>query len=228
MLPFNSLYLLLIIPALLAWYAQSRVRAVYEQYGAKPNHQGATGAEIAQKLLADHGLTHVTLDRTPGHFTDHYDPQSNTLRLSDGVANARSVTALGVVAHEVGHALQDAEGYHLMRVRTQLAQRISMMTQWSSLIFLGALLFDIPLLMALAGVFMAALVIFTLVTLPVERNASRRALALLEQTGLAVAEERQAVGQVLRAAAFTYLAALGQRLGSFLFFAVVILAARGV
>jgi uncharacterized protein len=228
MLSLNPLYLLLIIPALLARYAQKRVAAIYEKYGDEPNQQNASGMEIARKLLAEYGLATVHIEHAPGHYTDHYDPGTKTLRLSDGVANARSITALGVVAHEVGHAAQDAEGYRLMRLRTMLAQRISVVSQWSSFAFLGALLYGSTILMVLAGAFMAALVVFTLVTLPIERNASTRALAMLERTGLAAAEERRAARAVLQSAAFTYLAALGQRLGTFLFFALIILAARGV
>jgi uncharacterized protein len=224
----NPVYLLLIGSALLAWYAQARVRQVHERFGAVENSKGASGVEVAQALLAYHGLTDVKVERTPGHYTDHYDPQANLLRLSDGVAHGCSLTSLGIVAHEVGHAVQDAEGYHFMRVRSFLAQRVGAMTQWSSLIFVGGMLFGIPSLMVLGGVLLAGLTIFSLVTLPVERNASDRALASLKQAGLAMAEELDAVRQVLRAAAFTYLTALGQRLATFLFFVVVVGAARGL
>lgn len=227
MISFNPLYLLLIVPALLGWYAQTRVQAAYEKFAARPNSRGASGQEAAKALLAFHGLAGVAIERTPGHLTDHYDPQAKTLRLSDGVANGKSITSLGIVAHEVGHAVQEAEGYRFMRLRTQMAGRLSLMTQWSSFAFLGGMLFGIPILMALSAVILAALVIFSLVTLPVERNASDRALVSLEQTGLAEAVEREGVRQVLRAAAFTYLAGVGQRLATFLFFAVVIGMSRG-
>lgn len=223
----NALYLILIVPALLAWFAQARVRQVYEKYGAQDNNRGVSGLEVARQLLAHHGLTGVEIDRAPGHLTDHYDPESRTLRLSDGVANASSVTSLGIVAHEVGHAVQDAEGYRFMRLRTDMGRRLGVATQWSGFVFLGGMLFGIPLLMALGGVLLAGMAVFSLVTLPVERNASDRALEMLEQTGLA-AEKREGVRQVLRAAALTYLTALGQRLASFLFFAAVVGAALGV
>jgi uncharacterized protein len=223
----NLWYLLLIVPALLTWLAQARVREVYEKYGEHENRRGATGLEIAQDLLARYGLAGVTVERTSGHLTDHYDPQAKTLRLTDGVANGRSVTALSIVGHEVGHAVQDAEGYRFMRLRTRMSKVVSQVARWSSLAFVGGMLFGIPLLMGLSGLIMAALVIFTLVTLPVERDASNRALQMLEETGLASPEEGKSVQRVLRAAAFTYLTALGQRMATFLFFVAVVGAALG-
>lgn len=223
----NLLYVLIIVPALLGMLAQQRVRAIYEEYGGQPNRQEVNGLEIARRLLAYYGLTNVTIERADGHLTDHYDPQTKTLRLSDSVAKGHSVTSLGIVAHEVGHAAQDAEGYHFMRLRTSLAQRIGVVARWSSVVFIGGMLFGIPILMLLSGVFLAGLVLFMLVTLPVERNASDRALKSLEQAGLAAVEELAGVRRVLRAAAFTYLSGLGQRLGTFLFFVATILFARG-
>ena len=225
---FNPLYLLLILPALLGWFAQVRVRKIYDKHGASTNSREVSGLEAAKRLLAHHGLTQVAIERTPGHLTDHYDPQSKTLRLSDGVANGKSVTALGIVAHEVGHAAQDAQGYRFMQVRTALARRVSQVTQWSSLVFVGGMLFGISILMALGGVMLAGLILFSLVTLPVERNASNRALESLTQAQLAATGEIQEVRQVLRAAAFTYLAGVGQRLGTFLFFVIAVAAARGM
>lgn len=224
----NSLYLLLIIPAILGWYAQSHVRKVYEEYGKESNGLGASGVDVARRLLAHHRLNDVSIERAEGHFTDHYDPQTRTLHLSDAVAKGSSVTATGIVAHEVGHAVQDAEGYRFMDVRNKAARRLSVATQWSSFIFMGGMLFGIPLLMALGGVLLAAMVIFSLITLPVERNASDRALQMLEQTGLANPDERRGVQKVLRSAAFTYVGELARRLGSFLIFVVVIITAQGM
>jgi uncharacterized protein len=223
----NPIYFLILIPALLAWFAQARVRKVYEINEAKPNRQQVNGLDAARRLLAFHYLKDVSVETVPGKLSDHYDPASKTMRLSNEVATSRSITSLGIVAHEVGHAIQDAEGYHFMRLRTSMASRISVAAQWSSFVFLGGILFRIPVLMVLAGVFMFAMLLFTLVTLPVERDASKRALKSLEQTGLVAGDEAKGVRQVLNSAAFTYLASLGQRLASFLFFAVVILLARG-
>jgi Zn-dependent membrane protease YugP len=223
----NPLYLLLILPGLLGWYAQKRVRDIYERYGEVPNQKGADGVEIARSLLTQHGLQAITVERTPGHLTDHYDPQKKVLSLSDGVANGRSITALGIVAHEVGHAVQDAQGYRFMQARTWLAQRVGVLAQWSSFIFVGGMLFGNQMLMALGGVLLFGMLVFSLVALPVERDASRRALASLEQAGLTNPEEKKGVKKVLKGAAFTYLAGIGQRLGTFLFFVAVVGAARG-
>jgi uncharacterized protein len=223
----NPLYLLLIIPALLGWYARSLVRNVYDDYGKRPNRRGVTGADAARYLLAHYGLDHVALERADGRLTDHYDPQSKVLRLSDDVARGSSVTTLGIVAHEVGHAVQDAQGYRFMRVRTEAAERLSKAAQWSAFIFLGGMLFGLSLFMALGGALLGAMVIFSLITLPVERNASDRALTMLEQTGLAAPEESEGIKKVLRAAAFTYATALTQRLGTFLVFVVVIATTAG-
>ncbi|MBZ0292925.1 MAG: zinc metallopeptidase [Anaerolineae bacterium] len=224
---FNPLYLLLIVPALLAWLAQARVRKVYDRYGKLANRRNVDGLEVAQRLLSAYGLTDVKIERTPGYLTDHYDPQAKTLRLSDGIANADSITALGVVAHEVGHAIQDAEGYRFMQLRTKMGERVNQVAQWVSFAFIGGMLLGIPILMALSGLFLGVLVVFTLVTLPVERDASNRALTALQQAGLAGVEESRSVREVLRAAAFTYLSSLGQRLGTFLFFVAMIFLARG-
>jgi hypothetical protein len=216
------------VPGLLAWFAQARVRNVYEEYGGRRNSRGVTGLEAAKQLLAHHGLSDVTVERAEGRLTDRYDPEKEALHLTESVANTDSVTALGIVAHEVAHAVQDAEGYRLMRARTKMGQRLSVAARWGSFAFIGGMLFDVPILMVVSGVFLAALTVFALVTLPVERNASKRALAMLEETGLAADEERQGVQRVLRSAALTYLTSLGHRLATFLFFAVTVGAALGL
>lgn len=224
----NLWYLLLIVPGVLAWFAQARVRDVYEKYGARKNSQGITGREAARRLLSHRGLSNVSIERAQGHFSDHYDPETKSLHLTDGVANTDSVTALGIVAHEVGHAVQDAEGYRLMQFRTTMGQRLRAAARWGSFVFVGGMLFDIPILMVLSGVFLAALTVFALVTLPVERNASDRAMAMLKETNLAVCEDRQGVRRVLRSAALTYLTNLGNRLATFLFFTATVGTALGL
>ncbi len=223
----NPMYLLLIGPMLLAWLSQVKVRNIYKKFDEKPNNHGYRGTDIARRLIAHYGLAGITIEKTQGYLTDHYDSRANVLRLSDGVANGSSITSLGIVAHEVGHALQEAEGYHFMRLRSMLAPRVAKITQWSSVAFIGGWLLGIPVLMALSALIMAGMVVFSLVTLPVEKNASDRALASLEMTGLAAGEEREGVKKVLRAAAFTYLAGFAQRFGRFLFYVLVIAMAKG-
>ncbi len=223
----NPVYLLILIPALLAWFAHARVRKVYENHSETSNKHNVSGKDAARQLLDRHELSKVNIESVSGDLTDHYDPITKTLRLSKDIAFSESITALGIVAHEVGHAIQDAEGYYLMRLRTSMALRISAAAQWSTVIFIGGIIFRIPALMVVAGLLMFGLLVFTLVTLPVERNASKRAINMLEHTNLIREDEKSAVRQVLNAAAFTYLAAFGQRIASFLFFVVVILLARG-
>lgn len=224
----NLWYLLLVVPGLLAWLAQARVRRVYEEYGAQKNSRGVTGSEAAQTLLSHHGMTGVAVERAEGHFTDHYNPEAKALHLTDGIADTDSVTSLSIVAHEVAHAVQDAKGYRLMRLHKTMGRRLSVAARWGSFVFVGGIMFDIPILMVLSGVFMAALVAFGLVTLPVERNASDRAMEMLRETDLTDETEQQGVRRVLRSAALTYLADLGNRLATFLFFAAAAGAAVGI
>lgn len=222
----NPLYLLLFIPAIGAWVARDKVRKAYDRHSKTPTRAGLTGVEVAQRLLDYHGLTGVTVETTPGTLTDHYDLDARVLRLSEGIAEADSITALGIVAHEVGHAVQAAESYRFMRLRTRLGGRVNQAAQWISFAFIGGMWFNIPVLMLFSGLFLAALVLFTLVTLPVERDASKRALTLLQQAGLADSKESRGVHEVLNAAAFTYLSALGQCLGTFVFFVAMVLTVR--
>lgn len=225
---FNPLYLLLIVPAVLSFYAQSRVQRAYADYARRPNARGITGEEAARRLLAHHELEGVRIVEAPGSLTDAYDPAARTLRLSEAVAGTASITALGIVGHEVGHALQHATEYRLMRARTWMAEHLAQAAGWGSLAFVAGMLLGSPLLMISSGVVLATLVLFALVSLPVERDASDRAIRSLREAGLATEEEIPGVKRVLRSAALTYLAGLGQRLGRFVFFAIAALAALGL
>jgi uncharacterized protein len=228
MFNFNLTYLLLIIPGLFSWYAQAKVRRVYEQYREAPNRRRISGQNAVAELLRHHNLSDVKVEQVRGTLSDHYDPRSKTLRLTEGVSTSSSVTALGIVAHEVGHALQDAEGYRFLRLRANLAQLLGALAWFSPLVFIGGMMYGNSTLMILGGLMLAGQAVFSLVTLPVERNASTRALASLEATGLVAGEERQGVKKVLRSAAFTYLVNLGKRLTMFLFFVLVYGTAAGL
>lgn len=223
----NLLYLLLIVPGLLTWLAQARVRRVYEEHGGEENSQGVTGAEVTQRLLAERRIEDVGIERAKGSLTDHYDPEERVLRLSDDVANAASVTAMGIAAHEVGHIVQEADKHRFTRVRAWLARWLERGAQISSLVFVGGMVFRVPLLQVASGAFLALFTVFTLVSLPVELHASRTAIKLLEKTGLADEEDRQGVKRVLRSAALTYVTGMGRQLANFLFYVAVVGAARG-
>lgn len=216
-------YLLFALPAvLLAFYAQFRVRSAYEQFSRKPNSRGLTGAEVARILLRSAGLDHIRLERVPGQLSDNYDPRNKILRLSQGVADSRSVASLGIVAHEVGHAMQDATNYTWLGVRSGLVPAVSIGSWLGPIVFFAGFLlsgFTGSTAIAWLGVFLfAGTAVFALVTLPVEFNASKRALQLLRSYQLASGGELQETKRVLDAAALTYVAALAQTLSTLLYY----------
>ncbi len=200
--------MLLILPALLlAMWAQFRVQSTFRKYSDVPSAQGWTAAEMAADLLARNGLGSVRIERVRGSLTDHYDPRTNTLRLSDTVYGSTSLAALGVAAHECGHAMQEAEGYKPLRIREKIVP-VAQIGSWAAmpLFVLGLVMSWEPLLTA--GIIVFSLVVaFYLVTLPVEFDASGRALEQLEGGGYLSSAETDDAGRVLRAAALTYVAA---------------------
>jgi len=216
-------YLIFALPALLlAFWAQFKVQSAYQKYSRKPNSQGLSGFEAARILLRSTGLDHIRVEETPGQLSDHYDPSKNILRLSRGVAQSRSVAALGIVAHEIGHALQDASNYAPLRARSGLVPIVTLGSWLGPIIFLiGFLLsgFTGSTLIAWLGLFLfAGTVVFALITLPVEFNASKRAQQLLHSYQLADGRELQETKKVLDAAALTYVAALAQSLSTLLYY----------
>jgi Zn-dependent membrane protease YugP len=220
---FDPRYLIFAIPALLlAFYAQYKVKSAYEKYSRKPNARGLSGYEAARILLRSAGLDNVSVDEVGGRLSDHYDPGKNVLSLSQGVARSQSVAALGIVAHEVGHAMQDATNYGPLRVRSGLVPAVSIGSWLGPIIFFAGFLLSAytgSTTIAWLGVFLfAGTAVFALVTLPVEFNASHRALQLLRSYQLADGQELQETKQVLDAAALTYVAALAQALSTLLYY----------
>lgn len=216
-------YLIFALPALLlAFYAQWRVQSAYNRLSRKPNMRGLSGYEAARILLRSAGLDQIRVEQVPGRLNDHYDPGKEVLRLSAGVAQSRSVAALGIVAHEVGHAMQDATNYTPLRVRSGLVPAVSIGSWLGPIIFfIGFFLSGITgsTTIAWLGLFLfAGTAVFALVTLPVEFNASHRALQLLRAYQLADGRELQETKQVLDAAALTYVAALAQALSTLLYY----------
>jgi Zn-dependent membrane protease YugP len=221
---YDPSYLLFMVPAfLLVFIAQVRVSRAYSKWGRIRNSHGLTGADAATRLLAYGGLGDVRLEGIRGQLTDHYDPRSNTLRLSAGVAQAPSVAALAISAHEIGHALQDREGYGPLRLRAALvpAANIGSTLGWI-LIMIGLFLQMVPVAWLGVGAFGLGAV-FALATLPVEFNASFRARRLLADSGmLASEEETRGVNSVLDAAALTYVAALATAVLQLLYYVLMI------
>jgi uncharacterized protein len=221
-----TIWLLLLAPLALGLAAQGLVRSVFSRYRAVPNHAGVTGAEAARALLDDHQLQSVKVEVIPGFLSDHYDGEARALRLSEPVGRERSVSSLGIAGHEVSHAYQDAEGSRTYRARQSIGRQLAQVAPWSTFVLIAGFWFGVPLFIALSLVFVGGLVLFALVTLPVEVGASHRALTVLQRTGLADPEEFREIRRVLRAAALTYAVGILDRLGFFLVLLFVAEAAR--
>jgi Zn-dependent membrane protease YugP len=214
----NPTYLLFALPALLlAFYAQMKVQSAYNKYLRVENWRGLSGSDVARHLLQATGLYNVKVEGTRGHLTDHYDPRSKTLRLSSQVANGRSIAATSIVAHEVGHALQDAHGYAPLKLRAGLVPAATLGSWLGPILFFLGIFISPKLAWVGVGLFGLAAV-FTLITLPVEFNASRRGLELLKVYQLADGRQMTAAKKVLDAAALTYVAALAQALSTLLYY----------
>ncbi|MCD6302946.1 MAG: zinc metallopeptidase [Anaerolineae bacterium] len=217
---FNPTYYLFALPALLlGLYAQYRVRSAYSRYQKVRNRHNITGYEAARKMMMVAGLPNIPIEEIPGQLSDHYDPRTKSLHLSAGVARSPSLAALGIVAHELGHALQDAEAYVPLRLRTGIVPVVQLGSWLGPIIFLLGMLIQTPDLALFGLVLFSATALFALVTLPVEFNASTRAVRLLTNSGLVVSEEEErGVRAVLDAAALTYVAAAVQALSTILYY----------
>jgi uncharacterized protein len=216
---FNPYYILFGLPALLlAFYAQWRVKSAYTRYLRVPNMRGMSGVQAARRLLDSEGLGQVSIEGTPGELSDHYDPRGKTLRLSPGVANSASVAALGIVAHEVGHAVQDASAYGPLRFRVALVPAVNLGSWLGPILFMIGFFFQSFNLAIVGLVLFSAAAVFALITLPVELDASRRALNMLSAEGLVDNQDLSGVRSVLSAAALTYVAALAQALSTLLYY----------
>ena len=199
--------MILVIPGLLlGLYAQFKVKSTFDRYSRIRTKSGLTAEAAARMLLSRGSSTNVTISRVNGSLTDHYDPSSKTLRLSDSVYGSDSVAAVGVAAHECGHALQEHDGYGLLKLRTALVPVVNIGSSLYLPIFMAGLLFSWEPLQMVGILCFGLTLLFSLVTLPVEINASKRALGMLE--GVLDAEELQGAKAVLSAAALTYLASV--------------------
>lgn len=204
---YDPTVLILIPGILLSMWAQSRVNSTYATYSRIGASCGMTGAQVAERMLHDEGVNDVAIEVVSGKLSDHYDPSSRTLRLSEGVANSTSLAALGVAAHEAGHALQHRDAYGPLVLRTAAVPTVNIGSRLSWPLVLIGMLFSWTPLISIGIVLFALTVIFTLITLPVEFNASDRALAALRTGGFMTFPEAEATRKVLNAAALTYVAA---------------------
>ncbi len=212
---YNMQYLIYILPGLiLALIAQAKIQKAYGKYSRVDSGTGLTGRDVAQILLQRHGIYDVRIEPIKGQLTDHYDPRGPVLRLSEGVYNSTSVAALSIAAHEVGHAIQDETNYYAYNLRSRLVPLANIGSQFSFILILIGL-FMAPSLVRLGIYLFSATVLFQLVTLPVELNASKRAkLALAD--GILPEEHVGQAGEVLGAAALTYVASLVSAIGALL------------
>ncbi len=224
----HSGYWLFALPALiLALVAQAWVQSTYRKYMRVPNGAGLTGAQVAQRLMQHAGL-YLRIEGAPGELSDHYDPRSKVLRLSQRVAMRPSVASLAIVAHEIGHAQQDAQAYMPMRLRSGLVPVVNFSSWLGPILFIVGLWLDVTELAWLGVLVFSAAVVFALVTLPVEINASQRGQRLLQQSGiLQNVQEQRATRRILTAAALTYVAALAQAISTLLYYIFLLSGGRG-
>ncbi|WP_430785578.1 zinc metallopeptidase [Virgibacillus flavescens] len=195
--------LLMIIPI----WAQSKVKRTYKKYSKKATSSYLTGAEVARKILNDNGIYNVQVEETRGYLSDHYDPRKKVIRLSSDNYHGQSMASSAIAAHEVGHAIQDAEAYAFLRFRHALVPVAGFGSNISIFLIIGGFIFGMMNLVFFGIIFFAVAVLFQLVTLPVEFNASSRAMTQLVSTGVINNNEERETKKVLNAAALTYVAA---------------------
>lgn len=227
-------YALIGVISLFSWIVSNTLKRKFEKYSKVHLRNGMSGAEIASKMLADHGISDVQVISTPGRLTDHYNPQNKTVNLSEAVYNQRNAAAAAVAAHEVGHAVQHAKAYQWLQMRSKLVPVVSISSRFSQWMIIGGIAIgigsgssSIGLMVAVAGlIFMALGTLFSFITLPVEYDASNRALAWLENKHIVTREELAGSKDALKWAARTYLVAALGSLAMLLYWGLRVLGSR--
>lgn len=214
---FDSTYLIVLPAIIFALIAQIMVKTTFNKYSSESNEHGYTAKEVARKILDENGLYNVSIEYISGNLTDHFDPSANVIRLSDSVYNSTSVAAIGVAAHEVGHAIQHAQGYTPIKIRQAIIPITQIGSSLAVPLVLVGMLFSAFQWLIPVGIFLyAGVVLFQAVTLPVEFNASGRALKTLDENVILYKDEVRMAKKVLTAAAMTYVAAMFSSLMSLL------------
>ncbi len=222
MIGFDPLYLMLVGPALLfGIWAQFRVKRTFATYSKVKSLRNLTGHDVAQRILASSGLGNVAVEETRGFLSDHYDPRSRTLRLSSEVYRSNSIAAIGIAAHETGHAIQHAQHYGPMGIRQTIAPLAAVGSNLFLLLIIAGMILNITGLTWLGIIAFSIAVVFQIVTLPVEFDASRRALALVTERGMVSAEETIGISKVLSAAGLTYVAATVAAVSQLLYYVLM-------
>jgi len=218
---FDPLYLLFAIPGLIvAGLASFYVKSTFSEYSRFRASSGMTGAQAAAQMLHSAGIYDVNIERVDGFLSDHYDPSTRTLRLSPGVFDSDSLSAIGVACHEAGHALQDAANYAPLGLRSALVPVTNISSWLSYIVIFAGFIFQSGGMVMLGAILFSAVVLFSIVTLPVEWDASSRAKQLMVTAGIVSAPERDSAGKVLNAAFLTYVAAVLSSLLTLLYYLV--------
>jgi Zn-dependent membrane protease YugP len=218
--------ILLMIGIMLAsWLVSNQLKNKFETYSKLHLQNGMSGAEIAEKMLADHGITDVRVISTPGQLTDHYNPADKTVNLSEGVYNQRNAAAAAVAAHECGHAVQHAVAYNMLTLRSQLVPIVSVASNYVQWVLLGGILMvnTFPQLLLIGILLFAATTLFSIITLPVEYDASNRALAWLEKSQVVTPQEHEGAADALKWAARTYVVAAIGSIGTLIYYVMIYL-----
>ena len=221
-------WILFIGIAILSFIVQQSLQSKFKKYSQVPMTNGMTGKEVAEKMLRDNGIYDVQVVSTTGHLTDHYDPRTKTVNLSESVYNSNSVAAAAVAAHECGHALQHAYEYAPLNMRTALVPIVTFASRWLTWLLLGGILMiEIFPQLLMAGVILYGFTtLFAFITLPVEINASTRAVAWLEQSGITDRETTPMAASALRSAAYTYVVAALSSLGTLVYYVLILVGRR--
>lgn len=210
---------------LASWLVSNQLKNKFETYSKLHLQNGMSGAEIAEKMLADHGITDVRVISTPGQLTDHYNPADKTVNLSEGVYNQRNAAAAAVAAHECGHAVQHAVAYSMLTLRSQLVPIVSVASNYVQWVLLAGILMvrTFPQLLLIGILLFAATTIFSIITLPVEYDASNRALAWLEKSQVVTPQEHEGAADALKWAARTYVVAAIGSVGTLIYYVMIYL-----
>ena len=209
--------------AIASWIVQQSLQSKFKKYSQVPLPYGMTGADVARKMLRDNGINDVQVTHTPGHLTDHYNPQTKTVNLSESVYNSCSIAAAAVAAHECGHALQHANAYAPLKMRSALVPVVSFASQWVMWVLLAGMLLieSFPSLMLFGIVLFAMTTLFSFITLPVEINASQRAVKWLLTAGITNDRTTSMAESALRSAAYTYVVAALSSLATLLYYIMI-------
>ena len=213
---------------LMSWLVQMNLQNKFKKYSQIPTGNGMTGADVARKMLRDNGIYDVQVTHTPGHLTDHYNPENKTVNLSESVYNSNSIMAAAVAAHECGHALQHARAYAPLTMRSKLVPVVSFASNIMSWVIIGGILMlnSFPQLLLAGIILFATTTLFSFITLPVEINASQRALSWLSASGITNAFNHDKAEDALRSAAYTYVVAALGSLASLMYYIMIFMGRR--